>query len=91
MQNGKPVEGATLLPVFILHSAFSILHSAFRRGLLDDLDGLDDDLVHRHAFHAAAQDGLGLAGLFAFLWSLKSNQYDDMDGSALRPLSDDDL
>jgi cbb3-type cytochrome oxidase maturation protein len=35
--------------------------------------------------------GLGLTGLFAFLWSLKSNQYDDMDGAALRPLSDEDL
>jgi cbb3-type cytochrome oxidase maturation protein len=35
--------------------------------------------------------GLGLAGLFAFLWALKSNQYDDMDGAALRPLSDEDL
>jgi cbb3-type cytochrome oxidase maturation protein len=35
--------------------------------------------------------GLGLAGLFAFLWSLKSNQYEDMDGAALRPLSDEDL
>jgi cbb3-type cytochrome oxidase maturation protein len=34
---------------------------------------------------------LGLTGLFAFLWSLKSNQYDDMDGAALRPLSDEDL
>ncbi|HVY00090.1 MAG TPA: cbb3-type cytochrome oxidase assembly protein CcoS [Pseudorhodoplanes sp.] len=35
--------------------------------------------------------GLGLTGLVAFIWSLKSNQYDDMDGAALRPLSDDDL
>lgn len=35
--------------------------------------------------------GLGLAGLFAFLWALKSNQYDDLDGAALRPLSDEDL
>jgi cbb3-type cytochrome oxidase maturation protein len=35
--------------------------------------------------------GLGLAGLFAFLWALRANQYEDMDGAALRPLSDDDL
>ncbi len=35
--------------------------------------------------------GLGLAGLFAFLWALKSGQYDDMEGAALRMLSDDDL
>lgn len=34
---------------------------------------------------------LGLAGLFAFLWSLKNGQYDDMDGAALRVLSDDDI
>ncbi len=35
--------------------------------------------------------GLGLIGLGAFLWSLKSGQYDDMDGAALRVLSDDDI
>ena len=35
--------------------------------------------------------GLGLAGLFAFLWALKSGQYNDVDGAALRVLSDDDL
>jgi cbb3-type cytochrome oxidase maturation protein len=35
--------------------------------------------------------GLGLAGLAAFLWSLKSGQYDDLDGAALRVLQDDDL
>lgn len=34
---------------------------------------------------------LGLGGLFAFLWSLKSGQYDDLDGAAVRVLSDDDL
>jgi cbb3-type cytochrome oxidase maturation protein len=34
---------------------------------------------------------LGLAGLGAFLWSLRSGQYDDLDGAALRVLSDDDL
>lgn len=35
--------------------------------------------------------GLGLIGLFAFLWALKSGQYNDVDGAALRVLSDDDL
>ncbi|MGZ3410805.1 MAG: cbb3-type cytochrome oxidase assembly protein CcoS [Xanthobacteraceae bacterium] len=34
---------------------------------------------------------LGLAGLFAFLWSLRSRQYEDLDGAALRVLGDDDL
>ena len=35
--------------------------------------------------------GLGLLGLFAFLWSLKAGQYDDLDGAALRILANDDL
>ncbi len=34
---------------------------------------------------------LGLGGLAAFLWSLKSGQFDDMQGAAVRILSDDDL
>jgi cbb3-type cytochrome oxidase maturation protein len=34
---------------------------------------------------------LGLAGLIAFLWTLKSGQYDDLDGAALRILPDDDI
>jgi cbb3-type cytochrome oxidase maturation protein len=34
---------------------------------------------------------LGLAGLAAFLWSLKTGQYDDVEGAALRVLSDDDI
>jgi cbb3-type cytochrome oxidase maturation protein len=34
---------------------------------------------------------LGLIGLAGFLWSLRSNQYDDMEGAALRILPDDDL
>jgi cbb3-type cytochrome oxidase maturation protein len=33
---------------------------------------------------------LGLLGLAAFLWSLKSGQYDDLDGAAERILYDDD-
>ncbi len=35
--------------------------------------------------------GLGLIGLFAFLWALRSGQYTDMEGAALRVLSDDDI
>ncbi len=34
---------------------------------------------------------LGLAGLYGFLWSLKSGQYEDMEGAAHRMLMDDDL
>lgn len=33
---------------------------------------------------------LGILGLVAFLWSLKSGQYDDMDGAAERILIDDE-
>jgi len=35
--------------------------------------------------------GLGLMGLFGFLWALKSGQYSDLEGAALRVLSDDDV
>jgi cbb3-type cytochrome oxidase maturation protein len=34
---------------------------------------------------------LGLTGLAAFLWSLRSGQYDDVDGAAVRILEDDDI
>jgi cbb3-type cytochrome oxidase maturation protein len=34
---------------------------------------------------------LGLAGLAAFLWTLRNGQYDDLEGSAMRVLSDDDV
>ncbi|NDV85251.1 cbb3-type cytochrome oxidase assembly protein CcoS [Aurantimonas aggregata] len=33
--------------------------------------------------------GLGALGLAAFLWSLNSGQFDDLDGSAERMLEDD--
>jgi cbb3-type cytochrome oxidase maturation protein len=33
---------------------------------------------------------LGLAGLGAFMWTLRSGQYDDLDGAAERILMDDD-
>jgi len=32
--------------------------------------------------------GLGLAGLVAFLWTIKSGQYDDLEGAAVRILDD---
>ena len=34
---------------------------------------------------------LGFLGLIAFLWSLKDNQYEDVQGAAYRILNDDDL
>jgi cbb3-type cytochrome oxidase maturation protein len=32
---------------------------------------------------------LGAVGLAAFLWSLRSGQFDDLDGAAVRILNDD--
>ncbi|MEO1039098.1 MAG: cbb3-type cytochrome oxidase assembly protein CcoS [Pseudomonadota bacterium] len=34
--------------------------------------------------------GLGLFGLFTFLWTVRSGQYDDLQGSAARILIDDE-
>lgn len=34
---------------------------------------------------------LGFVGLLAFVWSLNTGQYEDLDGAASRVLSDDDL
>lgn len=34
--------------------------------------------------------GMGALGLFAFMWSLRSGQFDDLDGAAQRILMDDD-
>jgi len=33
---------------------------------------------------------LGTLGLVAFLWTLRNNQYEDLEGDAWRILSDDD-
>ncbi|MEX2451083.1 MAG: cbb3-type cytochrome oxidase assembly protein CcoS [Rhodospirillales bacterium] len=33
---------------------------------------------------------LGLLGLCAFLWAMKSGQFEDLDGAAMRILIDDD-
>lgn len=34
--------------------------------------------------------GLGLLGLAAFFWSLKSGQFEDLDGAGMRILIDDE-
>jgi cbb3-type cytochrome oxidase maturation protein len=34
--------------------------------------------------------GMGLAGLAAFMWAMRSGQFDDMDGAALRILIEED-
>jgi cbb3-type cytochrome oxidase maturation protein len=34
---------------------------------------------------------LGLVALVAFMWSLRSGQFDDLDGAAHRVLMDDDV
>ena len=34
--------------------------------------------------------GLGLAGLIAFLWNLRTGQYEDLSGAAERVLLDED-
>jgi cbb3-type cytochrome oxidase maturation protein len=33
---------------------------------------------------------LGIIGLLGFLWSLRSGQYDDLDGAGWRAIADDD-
>lgn len=33
---------------------------------------------------------MGFVGLMAFLWSLKSGQYEDLDGAAWRVIQDDE-
>lgn len=34
---------------------------------------------------------LGFVGLAAFIWALRSGQFEDLDGAAVRILEDDDL
>ena len=34
---------------------------------------------------------LGALGLAAFLWAMKTGQFDDLDGAAWRAIADDDL
>lgn len=33
---------------------------------------------------------MGLLGLVAFFWSMKTRQFDDLEGAAWRAISDDD-
>jgi cbb3-type cytochrome oxidase maturation protein len=35
--------------------------------------------------------GLGLLGLLAFMWAMRTGQFDDLDGAAHRVLLDDDV
>ncbi|MBT5194390.1 MAG: cbb3-type cytochrome oxidase assembly protein CcoS [Rhodospirillaceae bacterium] len=42
------------------------------------------------AFLISAALFLGLLGLGAFVWSLRTGQYDDLDGAARRILIDDE-
>lgn len=35
--------------------------------------------------------GLGLVGLGAFVWAMKTGQFDDLEGAAHRVLDDEDL
>lgn len=34
---------------------------------------------------------LGLLGLVGFMWSLRTGQYEDLDGAAWRAIQDDDV
>ena len=42
-------------------------------------------------FLVPAALALGLLGLAGFMWSLKSGQYEDLEGAAWRILEDDDV
>lgn len=42
-------------------------------------------------FLVPAALALGLLGLAAFMWSLKTGQYEDLEGAAWRILEDDDI
>ncbi len=42
------------------------------------------------AFSIPIAVAMGLVALLAFLWALKSGQYEDMDGASQRMLDEDD-
>ncbi|WP_298425274.1 cbb3-type cytochrome oxidase assembly protein CcoS [Rhodoblastus sp.] len=42
-------------------------------------------------FLIPAAIALGLVGLYGLFWSLKSGQYEDLEGAAYRILQDDDI
>ncbi len=44
-----------------------------------------------HLFRTELRLLIGITALFAFLWSIRSGQYDDVEGTAWRILSDEDL
>jgi len=46
--------------------------------------------VSSYLFLVPVSLALSLLGLFAFLWSLRHDQYDDLDGAAERVLFADD-
>jgi cbb3-type cytochrome oxidase maturation protein len=63
-----------------------------RRGDVSLAQGCDKiEAAHAGQFLVDHALALGLSALFAFLWSMRSGQYEDMDGAAWRVLSDDDL
>ena len=35
--------------------------------------------------------GLGFIGLAAFLWAMRTGQFDDLEGASWRAIADDDL
>jgi cbb3-type cytochrome oxidase maturation protein len=42
-------------------------------------------------FLIPAAIALGLVGLYGLFWSLRSGQYEDLEGAAYRILQDDDI
>jgi cbb3-type cytochrome oxidase maturation protein len=46
--------------------------------------------VNGLAFLLPVALGLGLAGLAGFFWAMRSGQFEDLDGAALRVLIDDE-
>jgi cbb3-type cytochrome oxidase maturation protein len=54
------------------------------------LDNEGNDLMEVLVFLVPLALTLGAIGLAAFLWSLKSGQYDDLDGAAWRAIADDE-
>jgi cbb3-type cytochrome oxidase maturation protein len=51
---------------------------------------LPGDVMSNLLFLIPIALGLGFLGLLGFLWALKTNQFEDLEGSANRILDDDD-
>ena len=62
-----------------------------RRGAGIPRGGEDGGVMNVLVYLLPAALSLGLIGVVAFLWSLRSGQYDDVEGAALRILDDDDV